>query len=1139
MGTAINYTRAFSNPSIPLAHSSCKLIEMSSTLLLLLAFLLVQPCIPHLSHSSNNFTDQSALIAFKSQITFGPNVTVFAGGNWSTTTNFCEWFGVSCSRRRQRVTALDLSYVGIHGTISPHIANLSFLVSLDLSNNSFNGFLPHEISRLHRLKELVLSNNLLEGSIPPTIQYCQKLVNLSLSGNKLNGSIPKDLGMLPKLRKLDLSRNNLMGTIPSSFSNMSSLEYLKLSSNSLTGPFPLVIFNSSFLTAFDITFNHFSGTLPMDVCTHCPSLQELDISANEFSGKLSSQFNHCRELLILSLSYNKFDGSISKGFGSLEKLELLYLGGNNLTGNIPPIISNLSMLQEFYIEENYINGSIPSDLWRLQNLIILNFEQNYLTGTIPQIIFNITSLKALSFAMNSLSGNLPLDTRISCSNLETLFLDLNQISGHIPSYLSNCSNLIQVDFAGNLLSGPIPKSLGNLKYLKSLVLNVNQLTEEPVHQEHNFLTSLTSCRFLEELAISINPLNITIPKAIGNFSATLKGIYAGEGQINGRIPMEISSLKNLAFLDLSYNNLVGNIPLSFGEMEGLQRLHLSENNIGGRIPEELCQLRKLGELLLSNNKLSGPIPNCIGNLTLLQRLNLSHNKLTSSIPLNLWSLKNVIFMDLSSNFLGGTLSQNMTKLVAIEHVDLTHNQITGNIPSIIGTFESLGYLDLSTNSFQGDIPQSFGQLKGLDQLDLSNNNLSGAIPKSLEALSYLKYLNLSFNKLSGEIPSGGPFVNFKAESFLGNEALCGKSIFGVRPCTSPSSQGSRVKQIFLKYIAPAIASIIVFAALVIMLRRDPQCKMQIPALLVTLPFGHRMISYQELCRGTNNFCESNLLGIGGFGSVYKGMLSDGTMVAVKVLNLQLEGAFKSFDAECKVLRAIRHRNLVKVISTCSNLEFKALVLQYMSNGSLENRLYSHNYCLNLIQRVSIMVDVASALDYLHNGQLESVVHCDLKPSNILLDEDMVAHVGDFGIAKILVENKDATQTKTIGTIGYIAPEYGSEGRVSTKGDIYSYGIILLEMITRKKPTDEMFIGELGMRQWIASLLDKMEVVDHSLLRREDRRDVTVTQTILSSILELGLRCSEELPNARPDIKDVLAKVNKIKLTLLGDRNMGV
>jgi LRR receptor-like serine/threonine-protein kinase FLS2 len=277
-------------------------------------------------------------------------------------------------------------------------------------------------------------------------------------------------------------------------------------------------------------------------------------------------------------------------------------------------------------------------------------------------------------------------------------------------------------------------------------------------------------------------------------------------------------------------------------------------------------------------------------------------------------------LDLSLNALGGDLSQNMNKLDVIEYIDLSQNQIVGNIPTIIGAFESLRFLDLSRNSFRGEIPQSFGDLKGLDMLNLSYNNLSSSIPKSLEALSFLKYLNVSFNELSGEIPSGGPFVNFTAESFLGNKALCGNQLFDVPPCpSSASSKGLRVKEILLKYFLPGISSIIILLALVYMLRRYRESKMQVPSLPNAMPLlEHRMISYQELCQGTNNFCESNLLGAGGFGSVYKGVLFDGTIVAVKVLNLQLVGAFKSFDAECKVLQTVRHRNLVKVISSCSN-----------------------------------------------------------------------------------------------------------------------------------------------------------------------------------------------------------------------------
>jgi LRR receptor-like serine/threonine-protein kinase FLS2 len=732
--------------------------------------------------------------------------------------------------------------------------------------------------------------------------------------------------------------------------------------------------------------------------------------------------HYCVEVVVIDLSYNKFDGGIPEGFGSLEKLEYLSLGGNNLTGNIPPTITNLSQLSAFGIENNNIKGSIPRDLWRLPNLNSFLCNSNSLTGAIPQFMFNISSLQEIALAFNSLYGNLPLDSAFSCPNLQYIYFASNKFSGPIPSYLSNCSNLVLVDFASNILFGPIPKSLGDLKYLRILNLDLNQLTGEPGDQELNFLSSFSNCRVLESLAISDNPLDSTLPDSIGNFSITLNTFNFFGSKIKGYIPMSIGFLKGLTMLGLADNNLTGNIPSMIGGLERLQRLDLGGNKIEGFIPEEICQLKNLGELYLTNNKFSGSIPNCISNLNLLQRLNLSFNRLETPIPLNLWSLENLLFLDLSSNFIGGYLSPNIKKLHVIEHIDLSRNQITGNIPSIIGAFESLNYLNLSKNSFRGEIPHSFGDLKGLDIIDLSYNDLSGAIPKSFEALSQLKDLNVSFNKLFGEIPSSGPFPNFTAKSFLGNKALCGNPIFGVLPCPNSGSKGSKVKQILLKYFLPTIALVILCLALVYMLRRHQESNLQVPNLFNTLlVFKHRVISYQELCQGTNNFCESNLLGTGGFGSVYKGVLFDGTIVAIKVLNLQLSSAFKSFDTECKVLRTIRHRNLVKIISTCSNPEFRALVLQYMSNGSLERWLYSYNYCLSLLQRVNIMVDVASALDYLHNGLSESVVHCDLKPTNILLNEDMVAHVGDFGIAKILVENKNATQTKTLGTLGYIAP----------------------------------------------------------------------------------------------------------------------
>jgi LRR receptor-like serine/threonine-protein kinase FLS2 len=297
-----------------------------------------------------------------------------------------------------------------------------------------------------------------------------------------------------------------------------------------------------------------------------------------------------------------------------------------------------------------------------------------------------------------------------------------------------------------------------------------------------------------------------------------------------------------------------------------------------------------------------------------------------------------------------------------------------------------------------------------------------------------------------------------------------------------------------------------------------------------------MVSYHELFNATNGFSNDMLLGMGSFGSVYRGNLADGMVVAVKVFKFQIEDrALESFKVECEVMRNIRHRNIVQVITVCCNMDFKALVLQFMPNGSLERWLYSDNHFLNMKQRIDIMIHVASALDYLHNGSPQAVVHCDLKPNNVLLDEDMVAHVTDFGISKLLRESDYVTQTITLATFGYMAPEYGLQGNVSTKSDVYSYGILLLEVFTRKKPTDHMFNEKLSLKSWACQSLpdDVNNVVDMNLFGTDEEQLVAKRDCILS-ILELALECCTEHPEQRKNMGDVVNSLEKIKTKYMRD-----
>ncbi|GLJ39693.1 hypothetical protein SUGI_0811520 [Cryptomeria japonica] len=863
-----------------------------------------------------------------------------------------------------------------------------------------------------------------------------------------------------------------------------------------------------------------------------------------------------QRVVSLNLTGMGLFGPISPFLGNLSFLRVLDLKNNSFQGHIPYQIGRLFRLRWLRLSLNNLSGSIPPEFSLLSNLDALGLGANELTGLIPVALSNCTRLQILELCANNLNGPVPWEFG-RLSELQHVYLWQNQLSGEIPRSVGNWTQLEMLGLEDNQLSGTLPLEFGQMQQLSLLSLWENQFVSGSSGLP--ILTVLTNCSSLKSLQLSFNHLTGVVPTSVGRLSNSLSILALGANEFEGNIPEEIGNLTNLATLELTANRFNGTIPSALGKLPNLERLILSRNNLQGRIPESFGQSIRLGLLSLSENMLSGQIPDSLGELPQLRGLHLdhnqlsgkipaslgrcqtldtvdfSHNKLTGNMPPEVAGLQNLQFyFNVSSNFLQGSILE-MSKMVMVLAIDLSQNNFSGVIPSALASCKGLEHLNLSWNAFEGPIPASLADLQNLQDMDLSRNNLSGMIPVTFKKMKMLRHLNLSSNQLTGEVPKEGAFATLDASEVMGNLGLCGGWI-NLPPCSHTNHKQPSVSK---KVIIPVTVGIaILIMSLLLVVFSYILCRhSSTPALNVWPP----KISYEELVDATGGFSDENLLGIGSFGSVYKGILKNGTNIAVKVLKLQDQHAHQSFTRECNALKRVRHHNVIKIISACSNLDFKALILPFMSNGSLERWLYHSEggRCrLNLSDRIRIAMEIAEGMTYLHHYCFVQVIHCDLKPNNVLLGDDMTSYIADFGLSNIIFGNSMDSLTSTDalqGSIGYIAPEYGIGGKLTTKGDVYSYGILILELLTRRRPIDDMFTEGINLQKWIEMHFPNRisDVVDNCLLIDAHESGTSVVIECLTQFIQIGLFCTRESPQERPDMTEIVDRLNTIRGAFLG------
>ncbi|XP_022135002.1 LRR receptor-like serine/threonine-protein kinase FEI 2 [Momordica charantia] len=498
--------------------------------------------------------------------------------------------------------------------------------------------------------------------------------------------------------------------------------------------------------------------------------------------------------------------------------------------------------------------------------------------------------------------------------------------------------------------------------------------------------------------------------------------------------------------------------------------------------------------------------------------------------------------------LGGIISPSIGKLSRLQRLAFHQNGLHGYIPNEIANCSELRAVYLRANYLQGGIPSNIGNLSYLTILDLSSNSLKGSIPSSIGRLTRLRSLNLSTNFFFGEIPDIGVLSTFGNDSFRGNQDLCGRQVN--KPCrtslgfpavlphaesdeaTVPVKRSSHyIKGILIGAMSTTGLVLVVllafmWARLLSKKERAAKSYMEVKkqkdreqsAKLITF---HGDLPYPtcEIIEKLEALNETNVVGSGGFGTVYRMIMNDCGTFAVKKIDRTRDGSDQVVKRELEILGSIKHINLVKLRGYCRLPSSKLLIYDYLAAGSLDDFLHEHGQekSLDWSARLNIALGSARGLAYLHHDCCPKIVHCNIKSSNILLDEKLEPHVSDFGLAKLSVDGDSHVTTVVAGTFGYLAPEYLQSGIGTEKSDVYSFGVLLLELVTGKRPSDPFFSKRgLSVVGWLNSLRG-----ENQMENIVDKRCKNADAETVEAILEIAARCTDGNPTTRPTMNQVL------------------